>query len=35
MLKTPIANLNWNKLLKENNAFEKRFNKPYVDAGMS
>ncbi len=31
MLKTPLINLNWNKKLKENNAFEKRYNKPYVD----
>jgi len=35
MLKTPLANLNWNKLLKENNAFEKRLNKPYVDEIIS
>jgi multimeric flavodoxin WrbA len=35
MLKTPIANLNWNKLLKENNAFGKRHNKPYVDEIIS
>jgi hypothetical protein len=35
MLKTPLANLNWNKLLKENKTFEKRFNKPYVNETRS
>ncbi|MCK4786401.1 MAG: NAD(P)H-dependent oxidoreductase [Desulfobacteraceae bacterium] len=30
MLKTPLASYNWNKMLKENNAFEKRFAKPYA-----
>ena len=30
ILKTPLANLNWDKLLKENDAYEKRFNKPYM-----
>jgi len=31
VLKTPLANLNWNKLLKENDAYEKRFKKPYME----
>jgi NAD(P)H-dependent FMN reductase len=30
MLKTPLASYKWNKMLKENNAFKKRFAKPYA-----
>lgn len=30
LMKTGLANFYWNSMLKKNNAFEKRFDKPYV-----